>query len=153
MILYITDDITTMHGGIIAHGCNCSGGFGSGVAGAIRKKWPIVYDRFKANGTGNHLLGTVDFIEVAPTIRVANMYTQEFYGRDGKRYADPLAIERALTEVIFEASNLGCLEEDDNIYMPKIGCGLGGLSWELDVEPIVNKLSQRVMLNIYVCEI
>lgn len=27
---------------VLMHGCNCSGGFGSGVAGQIAKKYPII---------------------------------------------------------------------------------------------------------------
>ena len=52
VIKEIQKDITTVEEGVVLHGCNCSGGFGSGVAGAIRKKWPDVYEMFKENGTG-----------------------------------------------------------------------------------------------------
>lgn len=44
---YIKKDITTVNWGIIAHGVNCRGRMSSGVAAAIRSKWPIVYDKYR----------------------------------------------------------------------------------------------------------
>ena len=37
--------------------------------------------------------------------------------------------------------------------MPKIGCGLGGLDWDTEVKPIVEKLSALNQVNVYVYEI
>lgn len=70
-------------------------------------------------------------------VTVANCYTQEFYGYDGKVYADLLSIERCLSTV-FSLAKLG--EVDVNI--PLIGCGLAGLDWETDVEPVVSRLAK-----------
>jgi hypothetical protein len=39
-----------------------------------------------------------------------------------------------------------------DIYIPKLGCGLGGLSWSDTVEPIVDAIGELASpINIYVC--
>ena len=133
MITLINQDITTVERGIIAHGVNAQGAMGSGVAGAIRKKWPIVYKEFKKMPTGKQMMGKMHLISVNDddTLFVANCYTQEFYGHSGK-FADPLAIQESLY-LVFESADFRGLP----VYLPKIGAGLGGLSWEIEVVPVI----------------
>lgn len=151
MIDYITKDLTTVEEGegVIYHGCNCVGGYGSGVAGAIRKKWPSAYEAFKENGVGEDLLGQVNLLLYAGQPVIANSYTQLTCGYDGQRYADPCAIASTLSQVAEYSDAAGY-----DIYMPKVGCGLGGLSWEDDVLPIVEYVSSDFpKLNIHICDI
>ena len=46
MINYLTKDITTVDRGIIAHGCNCQGVMGSGVARFLRDKYPQIFPEY-----------------------------------------------------------------------------------------------------------
>ena len=148
---YIIKDLTTVEEGegVIYHGCNCSGGFGSGVAGAIRKKWPSAYEAFKENGVGEDLLGQVNLLLYSDQPVIANAYTQLMYGPGDKRYADPSAIEKTMMQVAEY-----CDAAETDLFMPKVGCGLGGLSWEDEVKPIVEKVSSEFPnLNIHICDI
>ena len=43
----IYDDITKSNADYICHQVNCQGVMGSGVAKAIRDKWPQVYEEYK----------------------------------------------------------------------------------------------------------
>lgn len=149
-VRYIEKDITSVEMGVIAHGVNCSGAMNSGVAKAIRNKWPQVYDRFKVHPKGREVLGEVDFIYlIGEEIVVANCYTQLFYGYGGGKYADSSAIARALYRVC-QIADL----QNYHVYIPRIGCGLGGLDWKMDVEPIVNELADVYKrINIYVCDL
>lgn len=152
VIDYLTKDLTTVTTGVVVHGCNCVGGFGSGVAGAIRRKWPDVYAMFKERGVGEDLLGGISMLISLADERpvVINGYTQLTCGNDGRRYADPDAVESVLMASA-EFADTGDYKE---LYMPKIGCGLGGLSWTDEVLPIVEKVSQKFPdLNIHICDI
>lgn len=154
MIKYINKDITTVTRGIVAHGVNCLGAMGSGVALAIRKSWPIVFfeyvqycDIFK--GPARNLLGMVQTIDVGNEVIVANCFTQEIYGNDGAVYADIRALEEALENVLAYAQH-----KNMPIYLPKIGCGLGGLDWDTQVEPILIRLGEEYEdINIFICDI
>lgn len=152
MIKEITKDITTVEHGVVLHGCNTSGvAYGSGVAGAIRKKWPYAYEAYTENGSGKHLLGTTHFLirSETPGLVIANGYTQINYGSDGKRYASADAVERC-TKAGAEYADAFDLP----LYMPKIGCGLGGLSWDGEIKSIIEKVSLEFPnVNIYICDL
>jgi len=151
VIKEITKDVTTVEEGLVLHGCNCVGGFGSGVAGAIRRKWPTVYETFKKNGIGEHLLGTIDgcIISEEPPLAIFNGYTQVNCGNDGKRYANVDAVEACMLQAAQIADDTGL-----PLYMPKLGCGLGGLSWEDEIKPLTEKVSLEFPdVNIFICDL
>ena len=40
------------------------------------------------------------------------------------------------------------------VYIPRIGCGLGGLNWDKDVEPIMKGLDDDYKrIHIFVCDL
>lgn len=110
--------------GVIVHGCNAQGVMGSGVAAQIRKKWPKAYEVYRRMDME---LGLVSFAVVEYGVTVANAITQEFYGRDGKVYADYLAIRSAFAAINIVASNEG----ETVVNFPLIGCGLAGGDWDV----------------------
>lgn len=135
---------------IIAHGCNCQGKMGSGVAKAIRARFPAAYSQYLGLCQSNppkSLLGKAQLVAVGygPNRFVANCFTQEYYGYDNKAYASLEAIRTSLSEVAEFAEKY-----DYSVAMPPIGCGLGGLSWE-DVGPMVEEIfsSKRVRFAVY----
>lgn len=153
-MLYINHgDITKVESGVIAHGVNLQNVMGSGVARALYTKWPSVkrvyHSAFEDFSVKPHL-GEADFILVEDDIYVVNCFTQEFYGNDGKRYASPEAIEKALSEVMERMKDGGLRF----LHIPRIGCDLGGLDWIDDVHPIIMKLANKYpMIRIDVWEI
>jgi O-acetyl-ADP-ribose deacetylase (regulator of RNase III) len=142
----IKGDITQETSGLIIHGCNTVGGFGSGVAGAVRRKWPQVHHRFSQMGTGKHLLGTLDIVKIDDNLFIGNGYTQETCGYDGQRYASPEAIDRVLQKAF-----VYCHLNNIQLKSPMIGSGLGGLDWETEVKPLFEKYEQiyNTEVNIY----
>lgn len=150
MINYIKKDITTVECGIVAHGVNCQHKMGSGVALAIRKKWPAVYEAYMNSPKGQALLGTAHIINInrdMDNLFVANCYTQVFYGYGGGRYASLEAVESSLRYVYRWADIY-----DVPVYMPKIGCGLGGLSWDREVKDMVQEIdSEFTRVNTNIC--
>jgi len=151
MIEYIKKDITDITLGVVCHGVNCQHKMASGVAKAIRAKWPQAYTGFMKNPKGQTVLGTAHIININEddSLWVANCYTQLFYGYGGGKYADVSAVDQSLRQVAAFADSLSL-----PMYMPKIGCGLGGLDWEKDVEPIVKELAEKYdRITFGVCEL
>lgn len=147
MIEYVKKDITTVTKGVIAHGVNCQGKMNSGVAKAIRDTWPVVYDEYKRCGIGKTKLGHCNCVSVKGSLWVANCFTQEFYGSSGGPYANVEAIETSL----YTAYSWAAYYRVD-LYLPKIGAGLGGLDWEIDVFPVIEKLDALwPTVNTYIC--
>lgn len=151
MIIYIHKDITTVKGSnekkaIIAHGVNCQRAMGSGVAKALYEKWPSVRRMYMQVPVEHMTLGKVQTIDVEPNTYVANCWTQEYYGRDFKRYANPLAIYSCLSKCVEL-----CISLNADLYIPRIGCGLAGLDWNKDVQPMIEQLADDI--PIYVCDL
>lgn len=144
-------DATGVNTGIVAHGVNCQHKMASGIAKTIREKWPTVYECYMQQPKGPNMLGVAHMICVnhQTDLHVANMYTQVFYGYGGGRYADPDAIETALRFVASMA-----MAYDLPVFMPRIGCGLGGLDWDKDVEPRVKRVADEFPdIDIIICDL
>jgi O-acetyl-ADP-ribose deacetylase (regulator of RNase III) len=147
MIKYEVGNITDVKQGYIVHGVNCQRAMNSGVAKAIRDTYPKVYDDYmeylKEYGDYDPL-GTVNFVEVSQLLVVANAFTQNFYGKDGKRYVSYDAVEKCFSKINREImSDPMQLYEDagifyHHIHIPKIGAGLGGGNWKI-IESIINE--------------
>ena len=106
---------------IIAHGVNCIGKFGSGIAGQIAKKYPSVREAYldKFNRPGWEL-GDMQVVKVEDKI-IINLATQQECAYDGKRYIS----YRGLTLALLNLSYYGEVHHM-NIALPRIGSGLGG---------------------------
>lgn len=155
MLEIINRDLTTIEHGIICHGVNCQGKMGSGVANAIRNKWQFVYTQYKElcdaiAGPSSQLLGAAQILMVEdPDLYVANCFTQNFYGYEG-RYAELSAINQSIDYVHQQADALHL-----DVYLPKIGAGLGGLDWDMEVCPLIESINQRwkVRVRTFLCVI
>jgi O-acetyl-ADP-ribose deacetylase (regulator of RNase III) len=141
MITYIKGDVTQADQDVIAHGVNCQGHFGSGVAGAIKRDHPYVRNQYLS--LTSHVLGTCQFVEYQNQVWV-NAHTQNHKGYDGKQYADLNAVADCLCEI----DDYMQLNQLTSIAIPKIGCGLGGLEWE-DVEVLVVGLLEDYEVFVY----
>ncbi|MET1080209.1 MAG: macro domain-containing protein [Pseudomonas sp.] len=127
----------------LAHGCNCAGAMGKGIAVIFRKKWPAMYSRYKELcKDGFFSLGDVfEWNDGITTIY--NLGTQKTW----KTKADILAIRKSLEELHRLAIDSGVFE----IYMPRIGAGLGGLDWS-DVKKVIESVFGVSSIQVYVCE-
>lgn len=117
--------------GIIVHGVNCRGRMGAGIALAIRKKYPQVFDSYIRYGDAlrwrhNFLLGEVDFVRITDRLTIANAFIQEDYGHENKRYASYDAIDRCFATINQYANKLHL-----PVKYPKIGAGLAGGCWDI----------------------
>jgi len=138
MLKVRNEDLLAQPRGLIVHGTNCSGGFGSGIAGQIRRQFPQVYEKFRLVPQTEGSLGILQIVPIADDLYIANAFTQHRAGNDGARYASPEAIYKAVEKAFKWA---GMMELP--LLLPKIGCGLGGLSWDDEVEPIFEELAHK----------
>ena len=119
----------------IIHGCNSRGVMGSGVAKAIRAKYPRAYQDYVDMYDNVGLeLGDMP-ISTQPDGRVIyNAITQKEYGRDSSRvYVSYWAIAEVFRRI--DKSNIS------EIAMPMIGAGLANGDWNVISAIIENTLT------------
>jgi O-acetyl-ADP-ribose deacetylase (regulator of RNase III) len=115
-----------------AHGCNCQGSMGAGIALTFRARYPDMYERYRAHCKAEPRqfnLGDAWLWKAEGQPWVFNLGTQEGYWRCRASYE---AIDTALQRMRELADSEGI----SSIAMPRIGVGYGGLSWK-KVRPIV----------------
>ena len=130
---YIKGDITETELKYIGHGVNCQNKIGSGVAKALYEKFPEVkeqYHKFFEYPRGKSPLGCSQLVHTKEGKRIYNLFTQEYYGYDEKRYVNYAALVNCFME-------LAEFRAGETIAIPKIGCGLAGGDWNI-VEQLIN---------------
>lgn len=122
---------------IVVHGCNLQGVWGSGVAKQMKEKFPVAFEKYqydlKKIQFGSKL-GNVSWYETETLDNsiIASAFTQEWYGKDGKRYVSYDAIDKCFTEIFAEAKARKC-----QVHIPNmIGAGLGGGDYDVIVSII-----------------
>lgn len=147
MIRYVKGDLFKTEAEIIAHGCNCRGGFGSGIAGIISKLYPQVREIFshKFNTTGWQL-GEIQVVDVGSKI-IVNCATQLEYGNgavNGKVYVNYDAVRSCMEKLLAYKKETG-----KSLAIPKIGAGLAGGDWQ-KIESIINDVFKNEEILVYI---
>lgn len=155
----------------ICHQVNCRGAMNSGVAKAIREKWPQVYENYKIKydecedavysmmgqyetcpfSISDLMLGTIqvvalydDYHKTVKHQHVINMFAQAGYGYDGKRYTSYDAFWSCLGQI------KETVPKGSSIAFPyKIGCCRGGANWA-----VIEKMIEEVLgkdYTIHIC--
>lgn len=146
MIEYRKGDLLAVTEGVIAHGVNCRGVMGAGVAAGIKEKYPTAYSSYKKscdealNTTGLQiLLGKVQLVSPCkdgicnqPLLVIANCFTQISYGTE-KRQVDYEAVAKCFATLNKRIPSL----YEATLHIPKIGAGLAGGDWNV-IEDIIN---------------
>ena len=145
----------------ICHQVNCRGKMNSGVAKSIREKWPTVYNNYMikyndviaAADHPSNMLGDIQVINInTPGADeraqfVINMFSQDGYGYDGRRYTSYDAFWLCLGQIC------SIVPKGSSIAFPGfIGCVRGGANWNVIYEMINEVLGKDYEVYIYFLE-
>lgn len=147
-------DIQSNNTILFPHIINRDGGWGKGYVLSISKKWKgpeLEYRKWVKEykeKTGDKLpLGAIQIVEVGEKTYVINMCAQDGF----KSFYNPVplnynALHTCLLELDkwIQENNLN----DPVISLPRIGCGLGGASWD-NVEKILNTTLNKYNIFVY----
>jgi len=159
MVTFHNGNILDSGADLICHQVNCQGAMNSGVAKAIRQKWPKVYTEYHQCakdidiGFGDmqlswtHMLGHIQSILIPKDKGfqiVVNMFAQNGYGYDGKRYTSYDAFWSCLGEIKKSAA------PGTTIAFPaRIGCVRGGANWNVILTMIKEVLGENYNVEIW----
>lgn len=153
------DIFTTTWRTSLAHGCNCAGAMGKGIAVEFKKRWPAMYKEYRERcRTGYFRLGQVMAWEEPKTLsrRIFNLATQQHYqGCKADLSAINASMARMLRIAVDDAGyDAECLARH-TVAMPLIGTGLGGLPATDVIETIESVVEipefRRSPLTLQVC--
>jgi len=126
-----------------AHGCNCAGAMGKGIAVEFKRRYPQMFKEYKERcQDGRFQLGDVFVWRKGPKT-VFNLGTQPHW----KASAELPAIEKALRTMIPLAEQA----KIERIAIPRIGAGLGALDWSL-VRPLLQAAGEGSTVQLLVFE-
>ena len=150
MIKYVVGDATKPiydapnHFKIIMHVCNSGNIWGGGFVLAVSKEWPEAEEAYHdwflkgatntADGPVYPELGNVQFVQVTPSILVANMIAQvSFWEEECWGKGPPIRYE-ALRKCMAKVAE----EHPESVHCPRLGCSISGGSWAV-VEKIIEE--------------
>lgn len=158
MITKVVGDITNSTCKVIAHGVNCQGVMGSGVALHILKKWPKVkalyldyFTEFNAGIDGENFLGQIDSVQIdrEKTSKViVNCFTQQFFGPGDYRYLSYDALVSCMSKLYILCE---CYKVNE-VAIPRIGCGLAGGSWPIVKSILLDAFPPDFNIKVYVLD-
>ena len=150
MIKDVSGDILLSGAQVIAHGVAPGDHFDAGLALSLRQEWPALAKDFRHHCHTAHpkageawVWGTID------GKRIVSLFTQDPVdgergaGRPGRAHVEH--INHALRAL----RNLADKEKFTSLALPRLGTGVGGLTWE-QVKPIIHRNLGELSIPVYV---
>jgi O-acetyl-ADP-ribose deacetylase (regulator of RNase III) len=126
-----------------AHGCNCAGAMGAGIAIEFKRRFPRMFEEYAARcADGRFGLGDV-FVWTEEDQTIFNLGTQVHW----RKKAQVSALTRSLARMVDLAEHASI----ERVGVPRIGAGLGGLDWPR-VKKVMAEAGAKTAVTIVVFE-
>lgn len=140
MIQYIRGNLFTSNAKVLVNTVNTVGIMGKGIASDFKKYYPQMFEEYKKLCNTNRLnIGDLHLYKTSNKW-ILNFPTKEHWRSPSKIEF----IEEGLKKLVKDAHEL----QINDIAMPKLGCGNGGLDWESQVKPLVEKYLKKSPINV-----
>lgn len=152
LIKFVTGDATLPQGSslrYILQIVNDEGKYGAGFSGALSKRWPKIeteYRQWWRERYGNLNQGDIQIIQVLSDLVVINMVAQNgIVSKDNPTPINYDGLKSCLDKAGTEIS-----KHNASVHIPRIGCGLGGGTWE-KIEPLLEQeiLKRGINITVY----
>ena len=148
MIHELSGDILLSQAKAVAHGVAPNDHFGSGLALALRERWPAMVKDFRHYCRESHPKeGELWAWAGADGKRIVSLFTQSAAPHEGARPGKASTEHvnhalRALRHTVIE-------EGFSSLALPRLATGVGGLDWE-DVKPLIQHHLGDLAIPVYV---
>lgn len=115
-----------------AHGCNCAGAMGKGIALQFKNKFPLMYKKYKLLCQKKEFTPGDVYDYSYESGHVYNLATQESWRSKAKM--------EYIKSSLIKMMQLAIQNQTKTIALPAIGAGLGGLKWN-DIKSELNEIS------------
>lgn len=142
MIKEVTGDILLSKADLLAHGISAHDPFDSGLALALRERWPALvkdyrHDTHSRGINTGELWAWVGVQENSGVRRIANLVTQNTIGQGPTAKSGKATVEN-VRAALQSLAKFIAQENITSVALPRLATGVGGLDWE-DVKPLVTQ--------------
>lgn len=147
MIKEVSGDILLTEAEVIAHGLAPGDHFTSGLALSLREQWPAMVKDFRHYCHLEHPKTGGLWLWSGPGRRIANLFTQAEGAKEGGHPGKATVenVNHALRQLRLVAEKEGF----KSIALPRLACGVGGLSWA-EVRPLIDHHLAELKIPVYV---
>ncbi len=150
MIKYVQGDILLSKAQLIAHGVAPGDHFASGLALALRERWPAMVKDFRHFCHEKHPKPGAVFLWGGPGVQIANLMTQEPARSEGQHPGK--ATLPAINHALKELRALIETESIESVALPRLATGVGGQDW-CEVKPMIEHILGDLSIPVYVYEV
>ena len=142
MLMYVQQDIFKSPAQVIVNTVNTVGVMGKGIAKRYKEIYPDMYKQYQ-KFCEQHLLGIGKlWIYKSDTKWILNFPTKKHWRNPSKiEY-----IEQGLKKFVETYEEKGVT----SVSFPQLGCGNGGLDWEKEVRPLMEKYLKDLPIDVFV---
>jgi O-acetyl-ADP-ribose deacetylase (regulator of RNase III) len=127
-------------GEAFAHGANCEGVMGAGIAKTVRAEFPDNYRIYRKACRGGSFYPGDALVVYEKETWVYNLGTQYFRGADAKVENVRVSVKSMINDA--------WMREIKQIKTVRLGCGIGGLDWA-EVKPVLEEIHTDIELIVY----
>lgn len=127
-----------------AHGCNCAGAMGKGIALQFKNKFPKMYQEYKELCKSN-LFNPGDVFDY-------NYGEGHIYNLGTQLTWRTVAKIEYICQSVKRMCELATAENVSKIALPAIGAGLGGLNWPIVKNELIKIMQNYPHINFYIVE-
>ncbi|WP_125771429.1 macro domain-containing protein [Companilactobacillus furfuricola] len=141
-IKYIETDIFQSDAQILVNPVNTEGVMGKGLALEFKKKYPQMYKQYRKYCLDEKLIIGKLYLFKSEDKWILNFPTKKNWREPSQLFF----IEQGLDKFVetYQQKNI------QSISFPKLGVGNGGLDWESEVKPLMEKYLDDLPITIYV---
>ncbi|MGA9517790.1 MAG: macro domain-containing protein [Trichococcus sp.] len=142
MLMYVQQDIFKSPAQVIVNTVNTVGVMGKGIAKRYKEIYPDMYKQYQ-KFCEQHLLGIGKlWIYKSDTKWILNFPTKKHWRNPSKiEY-----VEQGLKKFVETYEEKGVT----SVSFPQLGCGNGGLDWEKEVRPLMEKYLKDLPIDVFV---
>lgn len=142
MIHVVRGDIFDSPAQVLVNPVNTAGVMGAGLAKQFKQKYPEMFKRYRRFClAGQFQIGMLQLYEAKDGKVICNFPTKNHWREASK--LEYIAAGRQKFVGAYQEKGIVC------VAFPKLGCGLGGLDWEQQVEPMMREYLDGLSLPIY----
>ncbi|MEO8608165.1 MAG: macro domain-containing protein [Chloroflexota bacterium] len=140
MIVYVHGDIFQSSAKVLANPVNTAGVMGKGLALAFKKHYPAMFEAYRTRcKNGQFQVGDL-WLYKADDKWILNFPTKRHWGEKSTLEIIETGLQKFVS--IYQEAGI------ESIAFPMLGSGLGGLDWEAQVCPLMEKYLQPLPIEI-----